>query len=224
MKIILYILILYLIYGSFLAWLDFHSNIANRPLYTLKNPNIKTILYAILIRPTHAPYFFFAYNLKRNKRKPVNEDAAINKEDKQFIFCKENIKNWELLERISNLPISGKNIGVVIINKKDKTAKIEIIQCEKPQLIGYYEGHIICKNIEYKILQTEINGALFKLDYDQDDQKILNIQINNNRQGIVIKCSEIELLDYRQIKIPMDEYRDISTGLLWGKYFKIIEQ
>lgn len=223
MKIIFYILIIYLIYGLFLVWLDFHSNIANRPNYTFKKPNIKTILCAVLVRPTHAPYFFFVYRLKRIKQKPINKEVNIDENDSLYTFCKKNIKNWKLLEHISNLPISGENIGEIVIDNKNKTIKIEIRQCEKPQLIGYYVGHLVCKNAGYEILQTDINGAVFKLDYDQDNKTVFNLQINNNRQGIIIKCSDIELMDYKQIKIPMDQYGDIYTGMLWGKYFKIIE-
>lgn len=223
MKIIFYILIIYLIYGLFLVWFDFHSNIANRPNYTFKKPNIKTILYAVLVRPTHAPYFFFVDRLRRLKQEPINKKTDIDETGSLYTFCNKNIKNWELLERVSNLPISGENIGEMVIDNKNKTIKIEIRQCEKPQLIGYYVGHLVCKNAEYKIFQTDINGAVFKLNYDPEKQKRLNLQINNNRQGIIIKCSGIELIDYNQIKIPMDQYRDIYTGMLWGKYFKIIE-
>ncbi|MFA6184488.1 MAG: hypothetical protein WC682_05350 [Parcubacteria group bacterium] len=139
-------------------------------------------------------------------------------------FFKDNVKNADLIELAGGiLPISGNHIGKVVLDKNNKTALIEIKQCAEGQIIAYYEGHLLCKNAEYQTGDTEINGGLFIFRKDEANPDKYEIQLNHNRWAVIIKCSEVELVNYREIKKPIEEFKDIYAGLLWGKFFSIVE-
>jgi hypothetical protein len=146
-----------------------------------------------------------------------------NFNNNEIKFFKTNVKNSDLIDRADGMPIRGNHVGQIIINKKDRTVLIEIKQCTEPQAIAYFEGHLLCKEAEYETTPTSINGAVFILDRNKTNPDKYELQLNNNRQGIIIKCSEIELLDYRHINKPIKEYKDILVGLQYGKFFSIIE-
>lgn len=144
-----------------------------------------------------------------------------NVEEKISIF-RNNVLNSNLIDRAGGvLPILGNQIGEIAINSNNKTALVEIKQCAEPQIIAYYEGHLLCKDIKYEILTTEINGAVFILKGKNNKQDGYELQFNNNRSGIIINCSQIELIDFKKVNLSMSDYKDIYTGLLWGKYFSI---
>jgi hypothetical protein len=233
---ILYFIIGYILCGCFLVWRDFRMDVVDRPVYISQNPSLKMIAYAIITRPYQTPLYLinniildFKRSLEDDKRKNeerlarekrINEQAL--KDIKKIDFFKQNVKNANLIEKADGImPISGNHIGEIIINKKNKTAMIEVKQCTEPQIIAYYEGHLLCKNAEYETGNTEINSGLFLLKKDETDPSKYKIQLNNNRWSIIIKCSEIELVNYQEIKKPIEEYKNIYTGLLWGKFFSI---
>jgi|GEM_PF-4618561 hypothetical protein len=137
-------------------------------------------------------------------------------------FFKANVKNAHLIDDIEGiLPIEGNHIGQILINETDRTVLIEIKQCTKPQIIEYFEGHILCRDAEFEVITTDINGGVFILNKGKDNPSRYELQLNNNRQGIIIKCSEIELIDYRNIHKPIEEYKDIFIGCQFGKFFSI---
>lgn len=143
-------------------------------------------------------------------------------ENNKTEFFKTNVINASLISDTNGiLPIKGNHIGQITLARKSKAVLIEIKQCADPQLIAYFEGHLICKDADWKLVQTEINGAVFTFDLDKTNYSRYELQLNNNRQGIIIKCSEVELLDYRQTRKPIEEYKNIYIGSLYGKFFSI---
>lgn len=139
-------------------------------------------------------------------------------------FSRNNVKNFQLIDKLDGiLPIKGNHIGQILINKKEKTISIELKQCAESQIIDYFEGHLLCKNAEYKIINTNINGGVFILNNRNNSNKF-ELQINNNCRGIIINYSEIELIDYKEISKSIDEYRNIYISSLYGGYFEIINE
>lgn len=139
-------------------------------------------------------------------------------------FLENNIHNFDLILKANGITsIKGNHIGQISINKNSKTALIEIKQCAEPQNIAYFEGHLLCKDITYKLLPTEIDSAVFNLNTDRTNYNRYELQLNNNRQGIIINCSKIELIDYKQINKSIEEYKNLYVSNLYGRYFSIIE-
>lgn len=239
MAILLWLLAIYLIYGSYLIWKDFNiKNPADMPLYVLERKNIFSIILAAIVLPcSNLSYGIrsFIAEGKRNKEKgiqehnmhrehEVKEEERARKDIERIKLFEKNIKNINLINKAGGCKlIEGNNIGQVIINKNEKTVLIEIKQCPTLQPINYFEGHLLCKNADYEILETNINGAVFVFHENEDATRKYELQANHNRQGVIIKCSEVELIDYKRINVAIEEFKDLYIGCLWGKYFKILE-
>ena len=240
MKILFKILIAYFLYSLFLIIKDKYSkNIADKPLYLIKTPLIaKPFLFAIFYRPIE-PIIHYINTFKEEVRKDKIEKELrekekerelkkigeqIDKELKKTEQQQKYIKNYHLIEENNGImPIKGNEIGEISINKKTNTIKIQIKQITRPQIIDSFEGLIICKNSKYTIGETKINGGVFEIDQVSSDNNH-KIFINNNRQGIKIECSEIELQNYKNKHITVEEYRNLYTRSLCGGFFLIKEK
>lgn len=167
----------------------------------------------------------------KNNKKINNSDSQDNNiSDKDLDFFKSKVSNWQIIEKNGgSLPISATSIGEIIINDKNKTIKIEIRQTAIKGLkeadawyqVPYYGlGHLLCENVEYKKVDTDINGAVFLVFADKNSDKI-KIMANHNRQAIEILCDKASVLDFIEQKIGIEEFKDVDTGNKWGKYFSI---
>jgi hypothetical protein len=165
---------------------------------------------------------------KDHRSKMDRKEKQAQKDIKEAEFFENNILNSEIItNNKGSLPIKGYQIGNISIDKEKKIAQIEIKQAE---IIGtkkqgawyqvpfYAIGYLICKNIEYKIGETDINGAVFLFSKQEKKLKLL---LNNNRQGVEIICEEIKVLDFKEQKIGIKDFQNIHTGMKWGKYFNI---
>lgn len=154
--------------------------------------------------------------LRRLERRTGRE---LEKNDKQ----KKYIKNYHLIEKSNGItPIKGNEIGEILIDRKNNIIKIQIKQITQPQIIDSFEGLIICKDSKYTIGETEINGGVFEIDKISPNNNY-KIFINNNRQGIQIECSEVELQNYKNKHITVEEYKDLYAKSLYGGFFSIKE-
>ncbi|MGI6378932.1 MAG: hypothetical protein ACOX0H_02940 [Patescibacteria group bacterium] len=158
------------------------------------------------------------------------ENEKFEKEEKEANFFRDNVLNSEIITKNKgSLPIKSYQVGNIIIDKEKKTAQIEIRQAEtigKQEQGAWYHvpfyavGHFICKNIEYKIGETNINGGVFSISRQENKLKLF---LNHNRQGVEIICEEIEALDFKEQKMNIKDFQDIEMGMKWGKYFSIKE-
>lgn len=144
------------------------------------------------------------------------------KNDKRTQFFETNVKNAELIKKIGGiLPIRGSHIGEIKIDKKGKTATIELKQCAEPQIIAFYEGKLFCRDVEYELIETKMDGGVFIFNKDKENPNRYELQINNNRQGIIIKCSDVELTEYKKIEISTKQYQDLFIKSLSSQFFSI---
>jgi len=262
--IIVYILIGYILYGGLLVWRDFHMNFIDRPLYLMQKPNLKMVSYIILIRPYLTLQFWlnqiisdFKQAINDNKKKQEerlttekreNEQAA--KDIKNYEFFEKNIQNSELMSKGGgDFNIEPGQIGKVLINDKNKTIKIEIIQAKikhswkegaSYQVPYHTSGHLLCENTDYKIIESEHGDAVFMsegkdnpgqlkpygreliLCKDDNNPLRLSLTIINNLQGIKIVCDRINVIDFSDMKFnELEKYRDIVNGCSYGKFFSV---
>lgn len=127
--------------------------------------------------------------------------------------------------------MQGWQIGQILINEKSKEAKIEIRQTDTRDInekggwyhVPYYGfGHLLCKNIEYKKIDTDINGGVFLLFQDKNNPNKIKLMLNHNRQGIEIVCDKVSVTDFKDIDVEIEEFREINIGSKIGRFFKII--
>ena len=145
MIIFIFFAIAYLVYGSFLVWSDFNNpNLADRPVYTMRKPlDIAIIIRAIFTRPYLIPLHnvkLFLAEIKRGREteKAENErrleiarteNAQALEDLKKTEFFENNVENFDVITgQDGHLPIEAREIGSVLIDKKNKTIKIEIKQ------------------------------------------------------------------------------------------------
>ena len=48
--------------------------------------------------------------------------------------------------------------------------------------------------------------------------------LNHNRQGIEIVCDKVSMIDFEDVNIEIDDFRDIDIGCKIGKYFEITNE
>ncbi len=180
-----------------MIWRDFHiRNFAERPVYTMQKINSKTITYAILTRPWHAPYFFFSQIIADIKRRSQEEELEFQKhrereameneqalkDMKKIEFFEKNVSNTELIiKNNGHLGIESGEIGTISINEKAKTIKIEIkqiaIKCIREdgaiyQVPIYGTGHLLCENAEYKIIESKYGDAVYMTDDKNNPERL----------------------------------------------------
>lgn len=168
----------------------------------------------------------------KHQTEKENEQAKRDEED--AIFFKTNVANFEIFEKNGGkLPIRGWQAGKIILNDKNKTAKIEIRQTGDRDIeengawyhVPYYGlGHILCENVEYKKITTDINGGVFLLFQDKNNPNKIKIMLNHNRQGIEIVCDKVSMIDFEDVNIEIDDFKDIDIGCKIGKYFEITNE
>lgn len=155
----------------------------------------------------------------------------ILRDEEDIAFFKNNVVNWQQIEKAgATLPIRGHHVGLVTINDFKKSITIEIRQTdirgeeeqgEWCQVPYYGEGHLLCEDVEYKKVATDINGGVFLLFNDKKDPSKLKLMLNHNRKGIEIICSKISVIDFKKISVDPHEYIKLDAGLKIGRFFDI---
>lgn len=168
---------------------------------------------------------------KELKHQAEKENEQAKKDEEDANFFKTNVSNFEIFEKNGGtLPLKGWQAGRIILNDKKKTAIIEIRQTGDRDIeengawyhVPYYGlGHVLCENIEYKKVITDINGGVFLLFQDKNNPSKIKIMLNHNRQGIEVVCDKVRVLDFEDVKIKIDDFKDVDIGCKIGRFFKI---
>lgn len=167
-----------------------------------------------------------------NNNSDNDSEKKEDKENEDTIFFKKNVLNWEFIEINGGiLPLQDHNVGMISINNERKTVEIELRQVSTKSVnekgtwyqVPYYGfGHMFCENINYKIVNTDINGPVFILTNDKKNPKKLKLMLNHNRKGIEILCDKISILDFNEVQLDdIQEYTNIENGCKIGKFFTI---
>ncbi|MFA6393281.1 MAG: hypothetical protein WCW25_00175 [Patescibacteria group bacterium] len=161
-----------------------------------------------------------------------HNSSSSSKENKDLDFFKNRVLNFETIEKNGgSLPIQGWQIGQILINEKSKEAKIEIRQTGTKDInekgawyhVPFYGfGHLTCENIEYKKVDTDINGGIFLLFQDKSNQNKIKLMLNHNRQGIEIVCDKVSVTDFKDANVGIEEFKELDIGSKIGRFFKII--